>query len=325
MQLIITDAWLAKSRAIHLSGARLIVVAIAVGLMQLLLVMALYQWIFIKGAQEGWPVVGSLLRLVVKDEFAQRDRFMRENLDVIARKLGEVQVKVTQMESLSERLSSLVGVNPGTVGSKPGTGGALVSARPLSLEELQTTLSDLDQLTNQHTDLMTVLESRLLDRKVKNMMLPTRMPVVEGHLGSSFGWRADPFTGRLALHTGLDFQAAHGSRILAAAGGVVVAAGPQGDYGNVVEIDHGNDLITRYAHASRVLVKKGDLIKRGQWVANVGSTGRSTGPHLHFEVLVHGVPQDPKKFLDAGNKLADRRPRVALSSPSAQALPSLGQ
>ena len=109
--------------------------------------------------------------------------------------------------------------------------------------------------------------------------------------------------GRSALHTGLDFPAEQGSPILAAAGGVVVTEEYHAAYGNMVEIDHGNDLLTRYAHASKTLVKKGDLIKRGQKIAEVGSTGRSTGSHLHFEVLVQGVFQDPQKFLLAGKNL----------------------
>jgi murein DD-endopeptidase MepM/ murein hydrolase activator NlpD len=128
-------------------------------------------------------------------------------------------------------------------------------------------------------------------------------------LGSTFGWRIDPFTGRSALHSGLDFPAEPGTPIYAAAGGVVVTQETHPQYGKMIEVDHGNDLITRYAHTSRVLVKKGDLIKRGQKIAEVGNTGRSTGSHLHFEVLVQGVPQDPQKFLNAGNsmgKLAER-------------------
>ena len=134
-------------------------------------------------------------------------------------------------------------------------------------------------------------------------MVPTQQPVVGGTLGSSFGWRIDPVNGQSALHTGLDFPASNGTPILAAAGGVVVVQEYHPAYGNMVEIDHGNDLITRYGHASKVLIKKGDLIKRGQKIAEVGSTGRSTGSHLHFEVLVQGVFQDPQKFLTAGQKL----------------------
>ena len=132
--------------------------------------------------------------------------------------------------------------------------------------------------------------------------MSTQQPCADGGLGSAFGWRIDPFTNSSALHTGMDFQAEAGSPILAAAGGVVVTEYPSG-YGNMVEIDHGNDQITRYAHASAMHVKKGDLVKRGQKIAAVGNMGRSTGAHPHFEVLVQGVPQDPQKFLSAGSQL----------------------
>ena len=307
MHMIITDAWMAKSRAIHLSGTRLILTGLALSLALVVVAAALYHLVFLKGAREGWPVVGSLVRLVVKDEFEQRDRFMRENLDMLARKLGEMQAKLTQLESLGERVSGLAGINPAEIKNKPGQGGALVSGRPLSLDELQLTLDDLARLTDQRTDLLTVLESRLFDQKMRSMMVPTQRPVAGGNLGSGFGWRIDPITATSALHTGLDFQADNGTPILSAAGGVVVTQEYHPAYGNLVEIDHGNELITRYAHASAVFVKKGDLVKRGQHIADVGSTGRSTGSHLHFEVLVQGVPQDPQKFLDAGSSLAARQ------------------
>ena len=315
MHLIITDAWLARSRAIHLSGTRLALAGLALSLALMIVAAGLYHLVFLKGAREGWPVVGSLVRLVVKDEFEQRDRFMRENLDVLARKLGEMQAKLTQLESLGERVSGLAGINPAEIKNKPGQGGALISGRPLSMEELQVTLADLGRLTDQRTDLLTVLESRLFDQKMRSMMVPTQKPVSLGSLGSEFGWRIDPITGHSALHTGLDFQADTGTPILAAAGGVVVAREYHPEYGNMVEIDHGNDLVTRYAHASAVLVKKGDLVKRGQQIATVGTTGRSTGAHLHFEVLVQGIPQDPQKFLAAGSSAAARQ--LAALAPSA--------
>jgi murein DD-endopeptidase MepM/ murein hydrolase activator NlpD len=131
-------------------------------------------------------------------------------------------------------------------------------------------------------------------------MVPSSAPVI-GPVGSGFGFRSDPFTGRAALHTGLDFPADIGTPILAAAGGMVVSSAPHPAYGNLVEIDHGNGLLTRYAHTSKMLVKAGDLVKRGQVVAQVGTSGRSTGPHLHFEVLVEGVPQNPARFLAGRN------------------------
>jgi hypothetical protein len=304
MQLIITDARFARSRAIHLSGVSLILTALLASVVLLTVAAGLYHWVFLKGAREGWPVVGSFLRLVVKDEFEQRDKFMRENLDALARKLGEMQAKMTQLESLGERVSGLAGVSPKDIKSPPGQGGVLVSGRPLSLQELQITLADLDRLTNSRTDLLTVMESRLFDQKIRSLMVPTGLPVETANLGSAFGWRIDPITGSSALHTGLDFQADRGAAILAAAGGVVVTQEFHPAYGNMIEIEHGNDLITRYAHASKVLVKKGDLIKRGQKIAEVGSSGRATGAHLHFEVLVNAIPQDPQKFLDAGKDLA---------------------
>ena len=297
MQLIITDAWLAKSRAFHLTGLQLATAFLLSALVVMFIALGLYHWVFLKGARDGWPIVGSLVKLVVKDEFEQRDRYLRENLDVMARRLGEMQVKLTQLQSLGERVSGLAGVKPLEAKAGTGQGGVEIRGHALTLEEVQVTLDDLERLTHQRTDLLTVLESRLFDRKMQNMMVPTQKPVAMADLGSVFGWRTDPITGRSALHTGLDFPAATSTPILAAAGGVVVTQEFHPEYGNMIEIDHGNDLVTRYAHAFKTWVKKGDLIKRGQKIAEVGTSGRSTGPHLHFEVLVQGVPQDPQKFL----------------------------
>jgi murein DD-endopeptidase MepM/ murein hydrolase activator NlpD len=304
MHFIITDASLARSRAIHLSGTKLVLAALGLSLALMLMAAGMYHWVFLKGAREGWPVVGSLVRLVVRDEFAQRDRYMRENLDAMARKVGELQAKLMQLDALGERVSGLAGVSPKELQVPPGRGGALVEGRPLSMEELQGTLDALDHQTDVHGDLLTVMESRLIDQRLKKMMIPTQLPVAGAHVGSPFGWRIDPFTGRSALHTGLDFQATTGTTIVAAAGGVVVTAQPHPEYGNMVEIDHGNGLVTRYGHTSKFLVKKGDLVRRGQPIALVGSTGRSTGPHLHFEVLVQGVQQDPQKFFAAAHNPA---------------------
>ena len=311
MHLIITDAWLARSRAIHLSGTKLLLAGFSASFLLMLVAAGLYHWVFLKGAREGWPIVGSLVKLVVRDEFEQRDRFMRENLDVMARRLGELQAKMTQLESLGERVSGLAGLNPSDIKSVPGRGGILVSGPSLSLEELESTMAELEQRGTRRTDLLTVLESRLFDQKIRRSMVPTQQPVAVLGQGSAFGWRIDPMTGRSALHTGLDFSADPGTPIFAAAGGFVIAQEYHPAYGNVIDIDHGNDLVSRYAHASRVFVKKGDLVRRGQKIAEVGTTGRSTGPHLHFEVLVQGVQQDPQKFLDAGQNLQSKPVEVA--------------
>lgn len=315
MQLIITDARFVKSHAIQLSVARLAMAVLCSAIVFLLVAAALYHWVFLKGAREGWPVIGSLVRLVVKDDVAQQERFMRENIDLMAKRMGEMQAKMLQLDSLGERVSGLAGINPAELKLKPGQGGYSIAGPALTLSELQKTLDDLEQLTQQRSDLFTVIESRLFEQRIKKMMIPTQLPVQSVAPGSSFGWRVDPFTGRSALHTGLDFPADIGTPIYAAAGGVVVTQEFHAQYGKTVEIDHGNDLVTRYAHASQVFVKKGDLIKRGQKIAEVGTTGRSTGAHLHFEVLVQGIPQDPQKFLYAKASPADNQVARAATAP----------
>jgi len=297
MQLIITDARLARSRVINLTGVRLVAAAVIAAITLMLTTLALYHWVFLKGAREGWPVVGTLVKLVVKDDFAQRDRFLRENLDLMARQLGELQAKLQQLESLGDRVSGLAGIPVPATKPPVGIGGPLVASHAMTMEEIQSAMVGFEQLATQRSTVLTTLESQLFEQKLKRMTVPTQKPVTVGELGSGFGWRIDPFSGRTALHTGQDYAAPVGTPILAAAGGVVVTQEYHPEYGNMVEIDHGNNLITRYAHASRTLVKKGDLIKRGQKIAEVGTSGRTTGAHLHFEVWVQGVVQDPQKFL----------------------------
>lgn len=300
MHVIITDARFARSRALHLSGPRLLAAGMLMSLVLMLVAAGLYHLVFLKGARDGWPVVGSLVRLVVQDEFDERDRFMRANLDAMARKVGEMQARVMQLESLGDRVMGLAGMPPVSSTKHPGQGGALVGGHALSMDELKSTLDQLESLTDRRVDLLTVAESRLFDQHIRKYMVPNQQPIVGRGIGSTFGWRIDPLTGQSALHTGLDFPADTGTPIHSAAGGVVVTQEYHPAYGNMIEVDHGNQLITRYAHASKTFVKRGDLVRRGQKIAEVGTTGRSTGPHLHFEVLVQGVPQDPQKFLMAG-------------------------
>lgn len=313
MEVIITDARLTRSIAIRMTGWQLAGAFSGLLVVLLMVTAGLYHLIFVKAVREDWPIFGSVVRFVAKDQIEQRDRFTRENIDVLAKKLGEMQAKMTQIESLGERLSGLAGVDPALLRSKPGRGGALVDARAMTVADLQAMMDDLDRSAVQRADVLTLMETRLFDQKMKQMMLPTQAPVAGGVVGSGFGWRIDPFAGSSAMHEGLDFPAAVGTPIYAAAGGVVVVQQAHPNYGNMVEIDHGNDLLTRYGHASQVFVKSGDVVKRGQKIAEIGTTGRSTGPHLHFEVRVRGVAQDPQKFLQsAGNAQAAAR----LSIPS---------
>ncbi len=310
MDILITHGT-SRTRTLHLRPLQLGLIAAGTLLALLMFSGAVYHFVFLKAVRDGWPVVSQIVRLVVRDESEQRDRYLRENLDAMAQKVGEMQAKMVQLEAVGERVSGLAGVKPeelrlpATAAPKSvggGRGGPYVPAQALSMPQLQAFVSRLDTQAEQNTDIFTLIESRLLERRLELLLVPSAAPV-DGPVGSGFGFRLDPFTGRPALHTGLDFPGDVGTPIHAAAGGVVQSVEVHPQYGQMLEIDHGNDLVTRYAHASRVLVKPGELIKRGQSIALIGSTGRSTGAHLHFEVLLGGVPQNPARFLARGESL----------------------
>jgi murein DD-endopeptidase MepM/ murein hydrolase activator NlpD len=314
MHLIITDAWAAKSRALHLTGVQLVLAGLSLSVVLVLTSLGLYHWVFLEGARQGWPVVGPMVKLLLKSEIESQDAVMRDNLDAMAKRLGQMQARLVQLESLGDRVAGLAGVPPVDPKLRGAAGGVLLAPSPLTAQGLAQSLDHLDAASLGQMDWLTVTESRLFEQKVKSSRLPTQHPVEGVDTGSGFGWRVDPITGHSALHSGLDFPADVGTPIVAAAGGVVVFAGWHAAYGHMIEIDHGNELVTRYAHASRLTAKQGDLVRRGQPIAAVGNTGRSTGAHLHFEVLVAGVPQDPQKFLDAG-KLASQ-PQEARAGPA---------
>ena len=304
MQLLITHGSMARSRVLNFHRWQIVLALLLLAFGLMLTSGTVYHFVFLKAAREGWPVVSPLVKLIVRDEIAQRDRFMRENLDAMAGKLGEMQAKLVKLEAMGERVQGLAGVKlddlkaPAAAASG-GRGGPFVSAgaaRRPSLEQLQAMVSGLDERTDFQTDFLTFVESRLQEARLQALLVPSAAPV-DGPIGSGFGFRTDPINGRSALHTGLDFPAEVGTPIHAAAGGMVTASEFHPEYGRVLEIDHGNGLATRYAHCSVIEVAVGALVKRGQLVARVGNSGRSTGSHLHFEVLLDGVPQNPARFL----------------------------
>ncbi|KGM41051.1 peptidase M23 [Aquabacterium sp. NJ1] len=308
MQILITTGVLSRTRVLQFTPLTLVLTALAMALPMMVLSLMLYHAVVLKAAHEHWPIISQAVRYVEKQELAQRDRYMRENLDAMAEKVGDLQAKLLHLEAVSERVAGMAGMKPDELKKieaepKGASGGPLVSmleTRPSArtLDELDNQMSSLQAMSERDSDLFTLIESHLFEKRLEALMVPSSAPV-DGPIGSGFGFRTDPFTHRPALHTGLDFPADPGTPIFAAAGGVVLSAGPHPQYGQLVELDHGNGLVTRYAHTSRMLVKQGDLVKRGQKIAEVGSTGRSTGPHLHFEVLVEGVQQNPAKFLSS--------------------------
>jgi murein DD-endopeptidase MepM/ murein hydrolase activator NlpD len=249
------------------------------------------------------PIVQDLVSQATERESRKHEAFVRDNINALAVKLGEMQAHLMRLDALGDRLVSLAGTKSPRdlrLGETPGRGGAApttTATRQFSLAELQRELDQLTVRLDNRSDTLRVIEDELLRERARKTLLPSAAPIDAPYPVSGFGWRIDPFSGRHAMHEGVDFAAPFGTPILAAAGGIVVTAELHPAYGNMVEIDHGQGLLTRYAHASKLMVKTGEVVKRGHKIAEVGSTGHSTGPHLHFEVREHGVAQNPTRFL----------------------------
>ncbi len=293
MDIIVVSARLAKARSISIGRRRaaLIVVGAMTVLVALSAGLGLLAQRFLPGAPAGWNAAA--------DPYAQS--YLHDSLKVMSAKLGEMQARLLKLNSIGERVSRLAGLEPKDLAFdvESPRGGSLILAppTPLSMDELQQAIDRFSRDVDDDTDKLGVLEAVLTDTNARKRLEPTAYPVAAGLFSSNFGWRLDPFTGQRAFHEGVDFTADEGTAILAAASGVVVTSEYHAQYGNVVEIDHGNDLVTRYGHASARFVKVGDLVQRGTRIGEVGNTGRSTGAHLHFEVRLRGVPQDPARFL----------------------------
>lgn len=301
MNIIIVSDRLSKSHTICLGRCKtgLLLGALLVG-MVLMSVLASYLMLFHLGDVKI-PFVQQLILSAQQTEAEKNRVYLQQSLNAMAIKVGEMQAQVLRIDALGERVAKIAGIKKEEFqfDQRPGRGGAAptADAKPVQLAEFAGELDRLGKQVDDRSDRLAVMESMLSRERVKRNALPSALPVITGFFSSNFGWRIDPFTGLRAMHEGVDFMAPIGSPITAAAGGIVVYSDYHQGYGNMIEIDHGNGLISRYAHASKRLVKEGDVVLRGQKIGEVGSTGRSTGPHLHFEVLNRGVPQNPTRYL----------------------------
>jgi murein DD-endopeptidase MepM/ murein hydrolase activator NlpD len=290
----------------HLVGSAFVALLLLLGA-----TLSLY-WLTLRYAADvKLPALQQLVAAAHQAEAERERTFVQQNLNSMAMKLGEMQAQLTRLDAVGERLSGIAGIQPKEfkVAETPGLGGAsptLLPPQNLSLGEFSEKLLVLARQVESRNDMLGVLEAQLFEQAVKKKMIPTMMPVKASYNPSGFGRRIDPFNGQWAMHEGIDFIADYGSPIVAAASGVVIFAGFHPQYGYVIDLDHGNDLVTRYAHTSKILVREGDLVQRGKKVAEVGSTGRSTGPHLHFEVRFRGAAQNPAKFLVTSTTVAAR-------------------
>lgn len=226
---------------------------------------------------------------------------LNEQLADLAARVGQVNAQMLRLNALGKRLTEMAHLDKGEFNfdAPPAQGGPESDAdEPVAAAgELDDVLNRLEaQLTDRERQLV-ILETFISARMLTKMGVPSGNPVPGSWISSEFGRRSDPFTGLLAFHAGIDFAASQGAQVRSVAPGVVTWAGERSGYGQLVEINHGNGYITRYGHNSRVLVHVGDKVDKGQPVSQVGSTGHSTGPHLHFEVLKNGQAIDPMKFV----------------------------
>lgn len=305
MNIILVSSNLVKARTLSLTltGAHLAFLAGALFLVIVLLALGL-NYLSLRYADKiDSPSLRSLVLSVQQEEHQKNQSYLRDSLNAMAVRMGQMQAQLLRLDSLGERLAELSGIKPQEFlfNQTLGQGGALstLPSQDISFDEFNSKMNELSLTLNDRTDKLSALDTFLLQDRLKKKTLPTLAPVEARWFTSSFGLRIDPFTGKSAFHEGVDFIAEVGTPIMAAAGGVVVYSDYHPEYGNMVDIDHGNDLVSRYAHAAKRLVKPGQVVLRGQKIAEVGNTGRSTGPHLHFEVRHRGLPQNPTRFLKA--------------------------
>jgi murein DD-endopeptidase MepM/ murein hydrolase activator NlpD len=234
-------------------------------------------------------------------EATRRDA--RHNLDALALRLGQMNAHVVRLDALGQRLTQMAGLEDGEFdfAAIPSLGGPEEVVSRGDLAQVSGLVSALDGLgyrLEDRQEQLSVLEDFLLNRKLRDEVLPEGRPVSAGYISSSFGNRTDPFTGRAAFHKGIDFAGRSGADVVAVASGVVIWSGDRYGYGEMVEVNHGNGFVTRYAHNNENLVVVGDTVKRGELIATIGATGRATGPNLHFEVLRNGQVVDPLTYIN---------------------------
>ena len=227
-----------------------------------------------------------------------------ENLNALALRLGKLQAHVIRLDALGQRLTNMAKLDKGEFDfdSPPAQGGPEVhKGSPLQVPDFVSALNDLSLQLDDRSKQLGVLETLIMNRNLQAEVMPTGRPVSRGWLSSYFGLRTDPFSGRRVHHSGVDFAGKLGSDVVSVAAGVVQFSGKRSGYGNLVEVNHGNGYVTRYGHNLKNMVSVGQTIKKGEVIAKMGTTGRSTGPHVHFEVMVNDRAVDPKKYIHAAH------------------------
>lgn len=229
---------------------------------------------------------------------------MQHNMQALYQRLGRMQANVTRLNAVGQRVSEMARIQPGEFNfdEDPAQGGPelpVTDTDDRSIAKLEVQLNEFESELDARERELRVLQDLVVAGRLREQIYPSGRPVMSGYMTSSYGRRSDPFTGRRAFHKGIDFAGSYGSPVMAVAAGVVTSTAMKNGYGYLVEVNHGNGYVTRYAHNSRVMVKIGDRVSRGQELAKMGSTGRSTGPHVHFEVEYNGLTVNPADYIRA--------------------------
>ncbi len=261
------------------------------------------------GSQEAEPDAMVMVMQKELDKYqkalANVQRDTEENMNALAVRLGEVKSHVIRLDALGQRLIEKAKLDKGEFDfeNSPAQGGpekkGVEKGESMSVPDFMATLDELSKKMDHSSLQLSVLETMIMNRELHDEVYPAGRPIKRGWISSYFGYRTDPFNGRRARHDGIDLAGKKGSEVIAVASGVVTWAGKRYGYGNLVEINHGNGYVTRYGHNEKIEVKVGDAVKKGDTIARMGSTGRSTGPHVHFEVHKNGRVVDPMRYVRA--------------------------
>jgi murein DD-endopeptidase MepM/ murein hydrolase activator NlpD len=289
MNLIFFSRRQGKARHLHLTHPVTLALAGVAG-------MALLAGVFVLGLRLGAAGAGTQLA-----EIGSLRQQVQDRVDAMAIRVGELNAHVIRLDALGKLLTQMANIDnrelnfdapPAFGGPEEANGGSAAQ-----IPDLNAMLDDMQRKLERRDAQLLALENVVLSRSLNQAVKPEGRPVMEGYISSYFGGRQDPFDGSDTVHRGVDFAGPLGSKVMAVAAGVVTRAEPASGYGNLVEINHGNGYVTRYGHNQRVLVHAGDTVSRGTFIALMGSTGRSTGPHVHFEVLLNGRHLNPLSFI----------------------------
>jgi len=311
MNIILLAKQMQRPVKIHLSRSRAITLLVVVLLAPLSLASYMgFYW----GSQFGQRDMAAMNEEAAPTTSAATEasdqeppREVQETINALTARLGVLQAQVIRLNALGKRLVGMAGLEKGEFdfGSPPPQGGPeqprVLDEKILPLPKLSKLINHLNQELNDRQEQLSVLETMYRHRNLLDEVLPKGRPVSDGWISSYFGYRTDPFDGRREWHPGVDIAGKLGEPVVAVAAGIVTYASKHGGYGNLVEINHGNGFVTRYGHNSKILVAVGDTVSKGQEVALMGSTGRSTGPHVHFEVWRSGRLVNPIKYRSAAN------------------------